>query len=195
MGQHFINISPDNKLPPQKGRLLISEPFLADPYFRRTVVLLCEHNEEGSFGFILNKFIDVGVNELIEDLPQLGSRVSMGGPVQSGNLYYIHTLGQKIEGSVEIVKGVYMGGSFDMLKILLKSGTIKKGMIRFFVGYAGWGHDQLAEEMKERSWLVTPADPKALMDSKKDDLWRQTLLDMGEEYAMLANFPEDPSLN
>jgi len=195
MGQQFINISPENKLAPQKGRLLISEPFLSDPYFRRTVVLLCEHNDEGSFGFVLNRFIDVSVNELIEDLPKFESRISMGGPVQSENLYYIHTLGEKIEGSVEIVKGIFMGGSFDMLKILLKSGTISNGMIRFFVGYAGWGQDQLADEMKERSWLVTPADPKALMDSKKDDLWRQTLLDMGEEYAMLANFPEDPSLN
>lgn len=195
MGQHFINISPDNKLEPKKGRLLISEPFLADPYFRRTVVLLCEHNEEGSFGFVLNKFIDIGVNELIEDLPHLGSRISMGGPVQSGNLYYIHTLGEKIQGSMEIVKGIFMGGDFDMLKILLKSGNIEKGQIRFFVGYAGWGQDQLDEEMKERSWLVTAADPQALMDSKKDDLWRQTLMEMGKEYAMLANFPEDPSLN
>lgn len=195
MGEHFINISPENKLAPQKGRLLISEPFLSDPYFRRSVVLLCEHNDEGSFGFVLNRFIDVSVNELIEDLPKFESRISMGGPVQSENLYYIHTLGEKIEGSVEIVKGIFMGGSFDMLKILLKSGTISNGMIRFFVGYAGWGQDQLADEMKERSWLVTPADPKALMDSKNDDLWRQTLLNMGEEYAMLANFPEDPSLN
>ena len=186
---------PENKLAPERGRLLISEPFLTDPYFRRTVVLLCEHNDEGSFGFVLNKFIDVGVNELVDDIPQFSSRISMGGPVQSGNLYYIHTLGDRIEGSVEIVKGIYMGGSFDMLKILMNAGEIERHMIRFFVGYAGWGQDQLADEMKEKSWLVSPADPIAIMDSKKDDLWRETLLHMGDEYAMLANFPEDPSLN
>ena len=156
MGKSIINISPENRLSPKKGRLLISEPFLADPYFRRTVVLLCEHNSEGSFGFVLNKFIDVSVNDLVDDLPEFGHRISMGGPVQSGNLYYIHTLGEKIEGSVEIVKGVYMGGSFELLKLMLNSGQVDEDQVRFFVGYSGWGQDQLAEEMEDRSWLVTP---------------------------------------
>jgi len=195
MKKHFINISPENKLPPKKGRLLVSEPFLADPYFKRTVVLLCEHNAEGSFGFILNKFIDVSVNDLVDDLPKISTRISMGGPVQSGNLYYIHTLGEQLEGSIEIVNGIYMGGSFESLKLLMRSGDVKKSQVRFFVGYAGWGQDQLKDEMTERSWLVTKGDAKTIMDIKSDDVWRHTLESMGDEFALLANFPEDPSLN
>ena len=195
MPEKIINISPENKLPPERGRLLISEPFLPDPYFKRTVVLLCEHNNEGSFGFILNKFIDVEVNDLVDDLPNIETRISMGGPVKSGNLYYIHTVGNELPNSLEIVDGIFMGGDFEVLKDLLLLGKVKNGQIRFFVGYAGWGQDQLKEEMDEKSWLVTNSDIPSIMDINEDDLWRKCLLEMGNEFAMLANFPEDPSLN
>lgn len=191
----IINITPDNKMPPKRGRLLISEPFLADPYFRRTVVLLCEHNAEGSFGFVLNKFIDVGVNELVDDLPNIETRISVGGPVKSGNLYYIHTLGERLASSLEIVDGVFMGGDFEQLKELIRLGKVSNKHVRFFVGYAGWGQDQLDEEMAERSWLVSKCDKREIMDFRNDDLWSNTLKKMGNEFAMLANFPEDPSLN
>lgn len=195
MDKSIINISPDNKMPPKRGRLLISEPFLADPYFKRTVVLLCEHNAEGSFGFVLNKFVDVSVNELVDDLPEIQTRISMGGPVKSGNLYYIHTMGDRLANSLEIVDGVFMGGDFEMLKELIKLGKVTNEHVRFFVGYSGWGQDQLKEEMDERSWLVAQSDQRAIMDFNNDDLWGHTLKKMGDEFAMLANFPEDPSLN
>src|SRR5436190_15983515 len=93
MSGSILDLDPLNQHKPGRGRLLVSEPYLPDPYFRRTVVLLCEHNEEGSFGFVLNRHMDMAVNDLMENMPPIGARVSIGGPVQSGNLYYLHTLG------------------------------------------------------------------------------------------------------
>ena len=119
MAKDILDLDPENQLPPARGRLLVSEPFLPDPYFRRTVVLLCDHNEEGSFGFVLNRHMDITVSELMENMPVVDSRVSIGGPVQSGNLYYLHTIGPHITGSVEVVDGVHMGGDFEQLRAVL----------------------------------------------------------------------------
>lgn len=109
----------------------MSEPYLPDPYFRRTVVLLCEHNEE-PFGFVLNRHMDMGVNDLMENMPPIGARVSIGGPVQSGNLYYLHTLGAHVEGSLEVVDGVHMGGDYEHLRAILATdpGLAKQAVLR-----------------------------------------------------------------
>ena len=115
MPGQFLDLDPDNQHAPARGHLLVSEPYLTDPYLRRTVVLLCEHNEEGSFGFVLNRHMDLAVNDLMENMPPIGSQVGIGGPVESGSLFYIHTLGQRIEGSQEVVDGVFMGGDYDQL--------------------------------------------------------------------------------
>ena len=125
----------------------------------------------------------------------MGSRVSIGGPVQSGNLYYLHTLGPHIEGSVEVVDGVHMGGDYEQLRSVLATDPKLAKHVRFFVGYSGWGSEQLAKEMDQRSWLVSSADKRRIMNPSINDLWRDTLRHMGRQYAPLANFPDDPSLN
>jgi putative transcriptional regulator len=175
--------------------LLLSEPYLSDPYFRRTVILLCDHNEEGSFGFVLNRFIDVGVEDLLEDMPGLDTRVSIGGPVQSGELFYLHTLGAHVEGSRPVIEDIHMGGDFGQLRSMLQNDPRLARHVRFFVGYSGWGREQLAREMTEGSWLVAEADRAHVMNVKEDDLWGHVLRDMGTDFAPLANFPEDPTLN
>jgi putative transcriptional regulator len=195
MEEDFFALDPKNTFKPERGRLLVSEPYLADPYFRRTVVLLCDHSEEGSFGFVLNRQMDMDVSDLMENLPPLGSRVSIGGPVQSGNLFYLHTLGARIEGSVEVVDGVHMGGDYEQLRAVLATDPKLAKHVRFFVGYAGWGSAQLDKELDERSWLVSRADKRRIMNVRIADLWADTLRGMGKAYAPLANFPEDPSLN
>ena len=138
-----MDLGPDKNLRPQKGQVLLAEPFLNDPYFRRTVIFLCEHNTEGSFGFVLNNYIDVDLEQIMENMPSYEGRISIGGPVRNSNLYYLHTLGEKIEESVEIIPGVYMGGNFEILKKLLVSGKVHKDQVRFFVGYSGWSPEQL----------------------------------------------------
>jgi len=191
----MINFRPVNKFKPAKGRLLISEPFLQDPYFKRTVVLLCEHNDKGSYGFVLNKYIDLDIDEVIDEFPHLETRISLGGPVQDTRLFYIHTLGDQIEGSIEIKDGIYIGGEFDVLKDLIESNQVDQEYIRFFIGYAGWSENQLQEELEEHAWLVAPGDGLDLMDTSTEKLWSHVLTTMGKEYANLAKFPEDPSLN
>jgi putative transcriptional regulator len=195
MSGSILDLNPENRYKPARGRLLVSEPYLPDPYFRRTVVLLCEHNTDGSFGFVLNRHMDMTVNDLMENMPPIAARVSIGGPVQSGNLYYLHTLGPHLEGSVEVVDGVHMGGDYEQLRSILATDPKLAKHIRFFVGYSGWSDQQLDRELGDRAWLVTRADKKRIMYSGKRDLWADTLRSMGREFAPLANFPEDPSLN
>ncbi|MBL7956365.1 MAG: YqgE/AlgH family protein [Flavobacteriales bacterium] len=191
----LLDFKPENNFQPARGRLLVSEPYLPDPYFRRTVVLLCDHNEEGSFGFVLNRRMDITINELMEDFPPVHAQVGIGGPVQSGELYYLHTLGAGVSGSVEVVDGIHMGGDYEQLRALLATDPRLCKQVRFFVGYSGWGPDQLAKEFGERSWLVAPARKRTVMDLRVETLWRNTLRGMGKAFAPLANFPEDPSLN
>ncbi|HEY0977092.1 MAG TPA: YqgE/AlgH family protein [Flavobacteriales bacterium] len=195
MAKDPLELDPPNRHPPARGRLLVSEPYLADPYFRRTVVLLCAHDDEGSFGFVLNRYIDMDVSDLMENMPPITSRVSIGGPVQSGNLYYLHTFGQRVEGSVEVIDGIHMGGDFEQLRAILATDPKLAKHVRFFVGYSGWGHEQLQKELQEKAWLISPADKRRVMNTRLNDLWADTLRGMGKAYAPLANFPDDPSQN
>ncbi|TXI75776.1 MAG: YqgE/AlgH family protein [Flavobacteriales bacterium] len=195
MSNDPLELDPESTLAPSRGRLLISEPYLPDAYFRRTVVLLCDHDSEGSFGFVLNRMTDMGVNDLLENLPPLSAPVGIGGPVQSSNLYYLHTLGSRLKGSEEVVDGVYIGGDFEQMRDLLAAAPELTRHVRFFVGYSGWGKDQLNRELKERSWLVAEATKQRIMAVDASDLWAASLRDMGRPFAPLANFPEDPTLN
>lgn len=191
----ILDLRPESPYLPEKGRLLVSEPYLPDPYFKRTVVLLCEHNKEGSFGFVLNRHMDMQVHDLVENMPPLSSPVGIGGPVQSSDLFYLHTLGPRIGGSVELVDGVYMGGDYEQLRAVLTADPRLAVHVRFFVGYSGWGEDQLQRELDERSWLIARADRRTVMHTGRKDLWADTLRGMGRAFAPLANFPDDPALN
>ncbi len=190
-----FNLHPDNKLSPSKGALLIAEPFMADPYFQRTVVLMCEHDTTGSFGFILNKFVDVPLRELIEDWENNDYRVGLGGPVQASSLYFIHTLGDRIAGSQQVAKGLYMGGDFDAIKDGIENGIFSKDSVRFFVGYSGWSESQLEEELAQKSWYVCPIKDLDLMNTADDQLWKMALQSMGSAFAPLSHFPTDPKWN
>ena len=192
----MIRFTPNNQAVPKAGNVLLSEPFLDDPYFGRKVVLLCEHNEEGSFGFVLNNFVDIDVDEVMDDLPKLNTRISVGGPVKNGNLYYLHTRGD-IEESIEVVDGVYMGGDFDRIKELLLSKELTSKDIRFFIGYSGWSPAQLQDEIRSRSWFVADADRSDIMrtDEENETFWKRLISSMGEGFTHIANAPNDPSLN
>lgn len=193
--KNILDFSGLNKLEPRKGRLLISEPFAEDDFFKRSVILLCEHNEEGSFGFILNNFIDANLEELVEDAEAYSGKISMGGPVQTDSLFYLHTLGEDVlENSSEIVEGLFIGGDFDKLKALISDGIANESNVRFFLGYSGWGEGQLEEEMKKKAWFVAKEEVSVIMQSQ-DDLWQETLKKMGGRFSMISNFPENPTLN
>lgn len=180
---------------PEKGKLLISEPFLNDPNFKRTIILLIENNEEGAIGFILNKPTELTLKDAIENYPDFDTTVYYGGPVQLNTLQFIHRAGDIVEDSMDIGNGLYWGGSFEQLRTLIKDKLVKAEDFRFFIGYSGWGEGQLEEEMKINSWIVADSKIENIFCDEPDKLWREILKGMGKKFAILASFPENPSVN
>lgn len=184
-----------NKLRPCKGRILISEPFLREPFFKRSVIILTEHNELGSMGFILNKPIEMKSNGSIANFSQFNGPLFLGGPLNKNQLFFIHTLGEKVKGSLKISDGLYLGGDLKIITRLIETKRVKPSEFRLFAGYSGWGPNQLNQEIKEKSWIVADTDLENVMDKNFNGLWAKVLKGMGKEFAMMANFPENPSLN
>jgi putative transcriptional regulator len=186
---------PDKIQEPQKGKVLLSEPFLLDNYFKRSIVLITEHNEEGTIGFVLNKPVNVKINEVIESFPEIEAEVALGGPVSTNTLHYIHTLGDIIPNSVPVLGNISWGGDFDVVERLIASGNINKEQIRFFLGYSGWSPNQLANEIEDNAWVVTDMSPMEIMMPLNKHFWNKTLQRMGIKYEMWSNFPENPEMN
>ncbi len=181
---------------PTAGDLLISEPFLQDKNFVRSVVLLCDHNEEGSFGFVLNKPSILKLNEVIEELDFLEKELFVGGPVEQNTLHFVYVGEQILEGSTEVGNQVWWGGNFEELVDKLKLNLIDPSLFRFFIGYSGWGAGQLMDEMDEETWIL--CHEKIAKDSFLDtpeELWKSLLKNMGGEFRLIANYPRDPRLN
>lgn len=190
----FFSISPELTTP-QKGKVLISEPFLGDQYFKRSVVLLTEHGKEGTVGFVLNKPVDIKVKDVIKGFPDIETVVSMGGPVGTDTIHYLHTLGEIIPGSVHVFEDLYWGGNFETVMDMLETGLISDQKIRFFVGYSGWAPEQLDREISENSWVIAQIPPIKVMENRSSGSWKEALVQLGKKYKLWANFPDDPDLN
>lgn len=180
---------------PGPGILLIADPFLKDPNFLRSVVLLCEHQTEGSFGFVLNRLLDDTLDQLVPGFEGMVFPVFDGGPVQKDSLHFLHRLPDAIPGGQEIVKDVYWGGDFDAIPDLAKAGLLNASNIRFFIGYSGWGEGQLQTEMEEKTWLTVAANRKLVFHQNHLEIWKDSLRLLGGEFEMMINFPLDPQLN
>ena len=180
---------------PGPGILLIADPFLKDPNFLRTVVFLCEHKEEGSFGFVLNRKYENTLDELIPGLEDLKLPVFYGGPVQMDTIHFLHQYPHDIPGSEEVIKGVYWGGDFEKVIEMLKTGTADPNKIRFYIGYSGWADGQLTTELEEKSWLTLAGTRKLIFHRDYKEIWKDSLKQLGGEYEMMINFPIDPQLN
>lgn len=177
------------------GKLLISEPFMTDPNFKRSVVYLVEHNSQGTVGFVLNQKSAFVLSDLVDDVEGNEYQVYTGGPVGSDSLHFIHTLGGLIYDSVEVSKGVYWGGNFESLKMLFSTRQVQENQIKFFLGYSGWGIGQLDTEIKQNAWMVTESKTEFIFADTEKQLWNQTVISLGEKFAPLVNFPENPNLN
>lgn len=184
-----------NNVLPQKGRILIAEPFLPGNYFSRSVVFLVAHSEKGSVGFILNKEIDFEIQDVFPDFPDFDAKVFLGGPVSTDSIYYIHRLGDKLPGSIQVLGDLYWGGDFNILKEQILTGNIQPSDIHFFLGYSGWDGGQLENELKEDSWLVTDVEEAAVMREFDDVSWTAFVKKAGSRYSIWENFPANPTLN
>ena len=185
-----------NNSQPGKGNILISEPFLQDIYFQRAVVLLVEHNAQGSMGFILNKKTVLWVNDFFDgfdDIPQIP--VYLGGPVSSDRLFFIHSLGNLIPDSVKIGNNLYFDGDFEVLRSYLLSGKPICENIKFFLGYSGWTKNQLYGEIKQDSWLVSRSSNRNIMLAEGESFWKHSVELIGGSYMTWINYPKDPKLN
>lgn len=177
----------------ESGVLLVAEPFLTDPNFKRGVILLCDHQKDGSFGFILNKPIDMNINDLISSFPSFESEVYYGGPVQTDTIHYLHTRGDLLPNSIKVLSGVYWGGDFEQLKEFIKMGKIQPKDIRFFVGYSGWSAGQLKMEREILSWMTVNGHIDYVFGENKE-LWKDVLEEQGGTYSIIAQIPP-PILN
>ena len=184
-----------HKEKPAIGRILISEPYSIDTYFARSIVLIVEHNDQGTVGFILNKPIQFPINSILPNFPSLKSSISFGGPVQEEALFYIHTLGNKLPNSQRILNDLYWGGSFEVLKLLFETGMIHENEIRFFLGYSGWHSKQLDDEIDKQLWLVSDFDTATIMNKSHESLWKQAITRLDEKYHIWLNFTRNPSMN
>jgi putative transcriptional regulator len=159
-------------------------------------ILQAGNNSEGSFGLVLNKPSILHLSELVEELSFLESEVFVGGPVEQNTLHFIYFGEKVLEGSLPIGDGLWWGGDFDSLVEQLRTGILDSNLVRFFIGYSGWGSGQLSDELSENTWII--CDHKIdleVMQHTPDELWRVLLKMMGGEFKVIANYPLDPRLN
>jgi putative transcriptional regulator len=171
-----------------RGKLLVAAPTLVDPNFRRTVVLLAEHGDQGAMGLVLNRPTDTAVAGALPDLAGLageGQVVYLGGPVALESVLAVAELEDPADASELLFGAVGFVQEPDV--------AVRRG--RVFVGYAGWTAGQLEAELEEEAWFVVPAEPGDLFDDEPDELWSVVLRRQGGPYAVLALMPPDPSLN
>ncbi|MES2761485.1 MAG: YqgE/AlgH family protein [Bacteroidota bacterium] len=177
------------------GDILIAKPFLQDGHFKRSVIYLCEHNKEGSLGFIANKSHGMLLKDIFPHLKNGNFPLFEGGPVSPNQLFYTHTLGLKISDSQHITDNVYWGGNFFELSKLIELGEVSTDQIRFYIGYSGWGESQLDQEVENDMWFSKSENYTDLMRVATQELWAEELIKINPGYKAFTDFSFDPSLN
>lgn len=191
----MIDLSFINSKDPVRGTVLISDPFLDDDYFRRSVILLCDHTGDSSFGFVLNNYLELDLHDLDPNFPDIQARISVGGPVETQSVYYIHGFSE-VEECVKVREGLYFGGLYDDLKTLLDANKANHQKVRFFLGYSGWDEGQLKKELESNSWIVADnISNEEIFATDNDELWKYCLEKQGGNFKTISKFPLNPSNN
>ncbi len=179
----------------QPGTILIADPFLKDPNFSRSVVFLCDHKDDGSFGFLLNKKSEYIISDLFTNVEGSKLPVFYGGPVQQNTIHFLHRCPGLITGGEKIVDNIYWGGEFDEMISLIQNNKITEEDIRLFLGYSGWTKNQLEDELEEKSWLTTYGTSDLVFINDIKLIWAEALKQLGGKYEQLIHYPTDPQLN
>lgn len=190
-----MNVDFTPSLPPAAGVLLLAAANLLDPNFTRSVVLLCQHGPEGSYGLVLNRPLEHGLVEVLDDLRGWDAPLYAGGPVQRNTLHFLHARADLDIGSHEVLPGVYWGGDFEGLRAALEQHRLRPDECRFFLGYSGWGEGQLEGELKQQSWYLAQGHAENVFVADPRQQWRQILRTLGGSYTLVSTFPDDPRLN
>ena len=195
--------SSDQEYNSSKGQLLVSEPSLADPNFRCTVVLVTEHDEKGAFGLVVNRPGGQTVADLWSGLtgePCLSEApVFIGGPVEPAAVVILHTRSALSDGAGAAIDGLYMGSSLELLQALIEDeGSAiwaDQQVYRVFCGYSGWGGGQLEGELAAGGWVVQPATAEYIFQTKSPELWKNSMDRQGGIYRFFSGMPTDPDVN
>lgn len=196
MYNNIFKITHNDVLPAQ-GSLLIAEPFLQDAYFHRSVVLLVEHTQEGSMGFVLNKKTQLSVNTFFTELQEYPEMpIYFGGPVSTNRLFFVHSLGDLIiPNSIRINNQLFFDGDFSALIRYIQNDHPIDGKVKFFLGYSGWQQGQLLHEIHQNSWVVSRDYNQNILLAEGDDFWKKSLKSLGNQYEIWTKYPKEPSLN
>jgi putative transcriptional regulator len=144
----------------------------------------------------LNNYAEIDLHKIDSNFPDINAKIGFGGPVSKDSLFFIHSLGAKVDNCLKIQKELYYGGDFDQICCILKENPEAKDKIRFFIGYSGWDKEQLETEIKENSWItVNNVNHKLILDTKLDDLWKTTLEMQQGKFKMISKFPNNPNDN
>ncbi len=181
---------------PARGKILIAQPFLYDKLFGRSVVLLINHDNDGTMGLVMNKLFPLTLSEFFEDfICRKTIPVYWGGPLGMDSIFYLHTI-ENIPGALPVRKKLYVNGDFETIKDYINTTDPIEGKIRFFVGYSSWESGQLAKEIDDDSWIISCESNKSLMNIKgTDNLWQNALSKLGGKYEIWSRFPQIPTLN
>ncbi len=180
---------------PSKGKILISEPFLKDPQFNRTVVLLGQYTGDGSVGFVLNRLLNGNTDELVPNLLSYNFPLYYGGPVEQNTLHFIHTCGNIITGAEYLKNGLYWGGSIQSVNNAIENNLAKPENFKFFVGYSSWSEGQLDDELEEKAWWVSECNNDIIFTDDLEDMWGNLVKHLGKNFEHLASAPIDPRWN
>ena len=178
------------------GILLVAPPLSNDLYFNKTVVLIVEHNENGSVGFVINRPTEFLADKVIASISNFDSKIYFGGPVQVNTLHFIHSLGDKIPDTEKVTENIYWSGDFEKMYELINNGEVKENQVKFFLGYSGWAPGQLEKELDMNYWHMVPSEKYTnYIWGNSSQLWQKILTDLGLSKKLINIIPPDPSLN
>lgn len=181
------------------GRILLSVPQMLDPNFMHTVVFVCDHNDEGALGMVVNQAAPYSLEELVPDHENLAGikfPVHLGGPVAHDTMQFLHRVPDAIPDGRPIAQGICLGGDVAALARHLRYGGEAHMEVRLFMGYSGWAAGQLEAELLTGSWVVADMNQDVVFGSPdQEQTWRKVMRGLGQEGRRLSQLPPDVSWN
>ena len=178
----------------KKGYLLLAQPLLTDSYFNRSVILICDHNKNGTIGLQINKPLKSNVKSIISK-PLIDQKVFLGGPVDK-NIFFLHKNNMFANDSVKINNHLFFSKNIDYIESLILDNKIQQNQFKLFIGYSGWDSGQLEEELNENSWIVVPKfDINIIFSKDYNNIWKEVLNNSSKIHKMFSNYPINPRLN